>query len=126
MGDVFVFEAFGASHRPHASVSGIEMPQRVSGLLVQKELKFFAHALSAPHRPFVAILGGSKISDKILVIKNILSVCDHLLIGGGMAFTFKKVAGIKIGKSLYDAPGAEHVADIISTAKSLGIVMKSL
>ena len=121
LGDVFIFEAFGASHRPHASVSGIEMEQRVSGLLVQKELKFFSQVLSAPQRPFVAILGGAKISDKILVIKNLLQVCDHLIIGGGMAYTFKKVNGMKIGKSLYDIPGAEHVCNILKEAAELGV-----
>ena len=121
LGDVFIFEAFGAAHRPHSSISGISMPQRVCGLLVQRELKFFSEVLSAPRRPFVAVLGGSKISDKILVIQNLLQVCDHLIIGGGMCYTFKKAAGIKIGKSLFDAPGAANVESILKEAKELGV-----
>ena len=85
---------------------------------MQKELEYFARVLGAPQSPFVAILGGSKISDKIMVIENLLTQCDHLCIGGGMAYTFLKVAhGVRIGASLFDAPGAEHVQRILQKAR---------
>jgi hypothetical protein len=87
-------------------------------------LEYFARVLGAPQRPFVAVLGGSKISDKIMVIENLLDQCDHLVIGGGMAFTFLKVAhGVKIGSSLFDAPGANHVAKILEKAKLRGVTI---
>lgn len=122
LGDVFVFEAFGASHRPHSSIVGINIPQRVGGLLMQKELDYFSKVLGNPSRPFTAVMGGAKISDKILIIENLLEICDDLIIGGGMAYTFKKVAqGVNIGKSLFDEEGSKHVEKILAKAKERGV-----
>jgi phosphoglycerate kinase len=98
LGDVFVFEAFGVSHRKAASVTGITTPVRVAGLLMQKELQFYSKVLDNPKRPFLAIVGGAKVSDKIQVIENLLSQCDEIIIGGGMAYTFLKVLN---GKCLH-------------------------
>ena len=99
LGDVFVNDAFGTAHRAHSSVVGVNLP-RASGYLLKKELDFLGSALDQPKRPFVAIIGGSKISGKINVINALLPKVDHLLIGGGMAYTFLKSQGIQIGKSL--------------------------
>ena len=99
LGDVFVNDAFGTAHRAHSSVVGVNLP-RASGYLLKKELDFLGSALDQPKRPFVAIIGGSKISGKIDVINALLPKVDHLLIGGGMAYTFLKSQGIQIGKSL--------------------------
>jgi phosphoglycerate kinase len=90
-GDIYVFDAFAAAHRAHSSVVGIKHSVRASGYLMAKELAFFAQALEAPKRPFLAILGGAKVKDKIQLIKNLLDKVDEMIIGGGMAFTFKKV-----------------------------------
>ena len=87
----FVNDAFGTAHRAHSSMVGVDLPVRVAGLLMKKELTYFSQALEAPPRPFVAILGGAKVSDKIQLIHNLLDKCDELIIGGGMAFTFTKV-----------------------------------
>jgi len=122
LGDLFVFEAFGAAHRPHSSISGISIPVRVAGKLMQKELGYFAKVLGNPERPFLAILGGAKISDKIMVIENLLNIADEIIIGGGMAYTFKKVNdGVKIGASLFDEPGAQHVKRILELAEERGV-----
>ena len=99
LGDVFVNDAFGTAHRAHSSVVGVNLP-RASGYQLKKELDFLGSALDQPKRPFVAIIGGSKISGKIDVINALLPKVDHLLIGGGMAYTFLKSQGIQIGKSL--------------------------
>ena len=99
LGDVFVNDAFGTAHRAHSSVVGVNLP-RASGYLLKKELDFLGSALDQPKRPFVAIIGGSKISGKIDVINALLPKVDHLLIGGGMAYTFLKSQGVQIGKSL--------------------------
>jgi len=118
LGDIFVFEAFGAAHRPHASIVGIDLPQRVAGLLMKKELAYYAQVLGQPQRPFLAILGGSKISDKIKVIFNLLDLVDEMIIGGGMAYTFKKIIDhVEIGNSLFDKEGAEQVEAIMKRAK---------
>lgn len=103
LGDgIFVNDAFGTAHRAHASNVGIasNVEQAVAGFLLEKEIKFIGGVVSNPTRPLVAILGGSKVSDKIGVIKNLLKVADHVLVGGGMMFTFLKAQGIEIGKSL--------------------------
>jgi len=122
LGDVYVNDAFGTAHRAHSSMVGVKLPQRASGFLVKKELDFFAKALESPQRPFLAILGGAKISDKILLIENLLDKVDSLIIGGGMAFTFKKtLEGVKIGNSLFDEKGAEQVASLMEKAKARGI-----
>lgn len=96
LGDVYVNDAFGTAHRAHSSVTGIQLPQRAAGFLVKKELEYFAKVLEKPERPFLAILGGAKVSDKIQLIENMLDKVDSLIICGGMAYTFKKVAGIKV------------------------------
>ncbi|KAK9447434.1 phosphoglycerate kinase [Limtongia smithiae] len=119
LADVYVNDAFGTAHRAHSSMVGVELPLRASGFLVKKELDFFAKALESPDRPFLAILGGAKVSDKIQLIDNLISKVDMLIIGGGMAFTFKKaLEGLKIGNSLYDEEGAKIVGDILSKAKA--------
>lgn len=122
LGDVFVFEAFGAAHRPHSSVVGVDLPQRVAGLLMKRELDFFAKALGEPKRPLLGIIGGAKVSDKIGVIDNLLGLVDELIIGGGMAYTFKKVAdGVEIADSLFDEEGAKSVERIMAKAKERGV-----
>lgn len=90
LGDVYVNDAFGTAHRAHSSVVGIDLPVRAAGLLMKKELQFFAQVLEEPKKPFLAILGGAKVSDKIQLIENLLDKVDAMIIGGGMAFTFKK------------------------------------
>ncbi len=122
LGDLFVFDAYGAAHRAHSSVVGIDaVIPRVYGKLVELELTKFSQ-LEAPKRPFVALLGGSKISDKLLVIENLLDQCDHLCIGGGMAYTFLRVAyAVSIGKSLFDVPGAELVPRILDKARAKNV-----
>jgi phosphoglycerate kinase len=118
LGDVFVFEAFGAAHRPHASVTGITIPQRVAGLLMKKELTYYSKVLGAPSRPFLSIIGGSKVTDKIKVIENMLKIADEIIIAGGMAYTFKKVCeGVAIGGSLFDKEGAKICHHILDEAK---------
>ena len=91
LGDLYINDAFGTAHRAHSSVVGIKLPQRAAGFLMKKELEFFAKALENPERPFLAILGGAKVSDKIQLIENLLDKVDSLIVCGGMAFTFKKV-----------------------------------
>ncbi|KAF8235077.1 phosphoglycerate kinase [Tricholoma matsutake] len=119
LGDVYINDAFGTAHRAHSSMVGIKLPQRAAGFLMKKELEFFAKALESPERPFLAILGGAKVSDKIQLIENMLDKVDSLIIGGGMAFTFKKtLENIPIGNSLFDAPGSEKVATLVEKAKA--------
>lgn len=122
LGDVFVNDAFGTAHRAHSSVVGINLPQKVTGLLMQKELEAFAAVLENPKRPLLAILGGAKIADKIPLIRNLLEVADEIIIGGGMAYTFKKVLnGMPIGDSLFDAEGAKIVGELMEKAKNKGV-----
>ena len=98
LGDVYINDAFGTAHRPHSSMVGINMNTRAAGFLMDKELRFFAQALESPCRPFLSILGGAKVSDKILLIENLLDKVDTMIIGGGMAYTFKKVIdGMQVG-----------------------------
>jgi len=118
LGDVFINDAFGTAHRAHSSMVGVSLPQRAAGFLMKTELEYFAKVLESPERPFLAILGGAKVSDKIKLIDNMLDKVDSLIIGGGMAFTFKKtLEGVKIGNSLFDAAGAETVPSLIEKAK---------
>jgi phosphoglycerate kinase len=118
LGDVYVNDAFGTAHRAHSSMVGVKLPQRASGFLVKKELDYFAKALENPERPFLAILGGAKVSDKIQLIDNMLDKVNSLIICGGMAFTFKKTLdNVSIGNSLFDAPGSEKVAGLVEKAK---------
>ncbi len=104
LADLYVDDAFGAAHRAHASVEAITkcVPRAAAGLLMEQELKYLGHVLEAPERPFVAILGGAKVSDKIEVIQNMLGKVDRLLIGGAMAYTFFKSRGVAVGKSLVE------------------------
>jgi len=122
LGDVFVNDAFGTAHRAHSSMVGVDLPQKAAGFLMEAELKAFAAVLDEPKRPLLAILGGAKISDKIPLIKNLLDKADQIIIGGGMAYTFKKVIdGMEIGKSLFDAEGAKIVAELVKEAKAKGV-----
>ncbi|CEN62233.1 Putative Phosphoglycerate kinase [Aspergillus calidoustus] len=118
LGDVYINDAFGTAHRAHSSMVGVDLPEKASGFLMKKELEYFAKALENPQRPFLAILGGSKVSDKIQLIDNLLPKIDSLIITGGMAFTFKKTLdGVNIGGSLFDKAGSEIVGDVIEKAK---------
>jgi len=118
LGDIFINDAFGTAHRAHSSMVGVDLPQKASGFLMKKELEYFAKALENPARPFLAILGGAKVSDKIQLIDNLLGKVDSLIICGGMAFTFKKtLEGVNIGNSLYDVAGAKTVGDLVEKAK---------
>ncbi len=104
MADLYVDDAFGAAHRAHASVEAIThfMPKAAAGLLMEQELRYLGHALESPERPFVAIIGGAKVSDKLEVIENMLGKVDRLIIGGAMAYTFFKARGLPVGKSLVE------------------------
>jgi phosphoglycerate kinase len=117
--DVFVLDAFGSAHRAHASVVGITkfVKQAAAGLLMEKELEYIGKAISDPARPFVAILGGAKVSDKIEVVENLMKIADAMLIGGGMAYTFLKAQGLPIGKSLVEEDKIELAKKILADAK---------
>lgn len=118
LGDVYINDAFGTAHRAHSSMVGVDLPQKAAGFLMKKELDYFAKALENPQRPFLAILGGAKVTDKIKLIDNLLTKVNSLIICGGMAFTFKKVLkGVNIGNSLFDEEGSKTVADIMEKAK---------
>ncbi|MBM4264963.1 MAG: phosphoglycerate kinase [Deltaproteobacteria bacterium] len=118
LADAYVDDAFGAAHRAHASISGMAafFKQKAAGLLLQKELDYLSRALSNPDKPFVTILGGAKVSDKIGVIRNLLPKVDSLLIGGGMAYTFLKAQGIDIGKSLVESDKIDLAKDLLREA----------
>lgn len=116
--DVYINDAFGTAHRAHSSMVGLNVDQKAAGFLMTKELTYFAKALENPVKPFLAILGGAKVSDKIQLIDNLLDKVDKIIIGGGMAFTFNKVLfNMKIGNSLFDQDGSEKVHDLIAKAK---------
>lgn len=118
LGDIYINDAFGTAHRAHSSMVGVDLPQKASGFLMKKELEYFAKAVESPERPFLAILGGAKVSDKIQLIDNLLGKVNSLIICGGMAFTFKKtLENVKIGNSLFDADGAKIVGDLVAKAK---------
>jgi phosphoglycerate kinase len=121
--DVYVDDAFGASHRAHASVDGIThyVPRAAAGLLMEQELRYLGHGLESPERPFIAILGGAKVSDKIEVIENLLKKVDQLMIGGAMAYTFFKSRGIPIGKSLVEDDKLDAARHIEADAKTRGM-----
>ena len=117
LGDVYVNDAFGTAHRAHSSVVGVSLPQKAAGFLMEAELNAFAKVLDNPERPLLAILGGAKIADKIPLIENLLNKANKLIIGGGMAYTFKKVLhGMPIGDSLYDGAGAKIVDELVNKA----------
>ena len=121
-GQVFVMDAFGSSHRAHASTVGVArfVKETAVGYLMQKEIQYLGNAVEDPVRPFVAILGGAKVADKLNVISNLLEKCDTLIIGGGMAYTFIKAQGGEIGKSLVDEEKLGYCAEMLEKAKSLG------
>ena len=122
LGDVYVNDAFGTAHRAHSSMVGVKLPQKAAGFLMEAELKAFAAVLESPRRPLLAILGGAKIADKIPLINNLLDKADEIIIGGGMAFTFKKVLnGFEIGDSLFDPEGAKMVPDLVAKAKARAV-----
>lgn len=124
LAEIFVQEAFGTAHRAHASTAGIaEYLPAVSGYLIEKEVKFLGDAVESPKRPFVAILGGAKVKDKIPVIKNLIGKVDTLLIGGGMAYTFFKSEGYEIGKSILDEESIELASSLLKEAKEAGVEM---
>ena len=121
LGDVYINDAFGTAHRDHSSMPGVQLPQRACGYLMKKELDAFGAVLDNPKRPLLAILGGAKVADKIQLINNLLDKADEIIIGGGMAFTFKKVLNnMAIGNSLYDAEGAKLVPDLMKKAQEKG------
>jgi phosphoglycerate kinase len=121
--DVYVDDAFGAAHRAHASVEGIthHVRQAAAGLLMEQELRYLGHVLEAPERPFIAILGGAKVSDKIEVIENLLKKVDRLIIGGAMAYTFFKSRGIPVGKSLVEDDKLDAARRVEADAKTRGV-----
>jgi phosphoglycerate kinase len=123
LADVYIDDAFGAAHRAHASISGMAVffKQKGAGLLLQKELDHLSRLLSDPEKPFVTILGGAKVSDKIGLIKNLLPRIDSLLIGGGMAYTFLKAKGIDIGKSLVEAHKVALAGELLAQSTALGV-----
>ena len=123
LADVYVNDAFGAAHRAHASIAGMAafFAEKAAGLLLQKELEYLSPILTHPEKPFVMILGGAKVSDKIGVIKNLLSKVDALLIGGGMAYTFLKAQGIAVGKSLIEPDKIDLAGDILKEASNRGV-----
>jgi len=124
LGDVYINDAFGTAHRAHSSMVGVDLPQKASGFLVKKELEYFAKALEDPKRPFLAILGGAKVSDKIQLIENMLDKVNALIICGGMAFTFKKTLdNMAIGNSLFDEAGSKKVKDLVEKAKKNNVTI---
>lgn len=121
LADVYINDAFGTAHRDHSSMTGVALPQRASGYLMKKELDAFTAVLESPKRPLLAILGGAKVADKIQLINNLLDKADTIIIGGGMAFTFKKVLnGLAIGSSLFDEEGAKIVPELMKKAEEKG------
>lgn len=126
LADIYVCDAFGSSHRAHASVAGVTKcitakgGENVVGYLMQKEINFLGNAVENPVRPFVAILGGAKVADKLNVISNLLEKCDTLIIGGGMAYTFLKAQGYEVGKSLVDDEKIDYCKEMMAKAEKLG------
>ncbi|MFV0529684.1 MAG: phosphoglycerate kinase [Lachnospiraceae bacterium] len=120
--DVFVNDAFGTAHRAHCSNVGVTnfVPVNVVGYLMQKEIDFLGNAVNNPQRPFVAILGGAKVADKLNVISNLIEKCDTLIIGGGMAFTFLKAKGYEVGSSLVDDTKLEYCKEMLQKAEDAG------
>ncbi len=124
LGDVYVNDAFGTAHRAHSSMVGVNLPVRVAGFLMEAELNAFAAVLEHPKRPLLAILGGAKIADKIPLINNLLDKANEIIIGGGMAFTFKKILNnMEIGASLFDPEGAKMVKDIMAKAQAKSVLI---
>ena len=124
--DLYVDDAFGAAHRAHASVEAVThfVPRAAAGLLMEQELRYLGHALESPERPFIAILGGAKVSDKIEVIENLLKKVDRLIIGGAMAYTFFKSRGIPVGKSLVEDDKLDAARRVEADAKQRGVAIE--
>ena len=124
LGDIFVNDAFGTAHRAHCSTAGLAayMPA-VSGFLIEKEVKFLGDALDDPERPFVAIMGGAKVGDKIPVIENLMKKVDTIIIGGGMSYTFFKAMGLEIGTSILDEESIDLARDLMIKASDMGVEM---
>jgi len=126
LADVYVCDAFGSSHRAHASVAGVTKfitekgGENAVGYLMQKEIDFLGNAVENPVRPFVAILGGAKVADKLNVINNLIEKCDTLIIGGGMAYTFLKAKGYEIGTSLVDDEKIDYCKEMMAKAEAAG------
>ncbi len=120
--EVFIMDAFGSAHRAHASTAGVTkfVKETAVGYLMQKEIKYLGNAVEVPERPFVAILGGAKVADKLNVISNLLEKCDTLIIGGGMAYTFIKANGGSIGTSLVDDEKLDYCKEMLAKAEKLG------
>jgi phosphoglycerate kinase len=124
LADIYADDAFGASHRAHASITGVaQYLPAVAGFLMEKELNFLGKLLENPAHPFVAVMGGAKVSDKLGVIQNILDKVDALLIGGGMAANFLKAQGISAGASTVEEDKLEYTKDMIKKAQSQGVRM---
>ncbi len=122
LADCFVMDAFGSSHRAHCSTVGVteHIKETAVGYLMQKEIDYLGNAVEAPVRPFVAILGGAKVAEKLNVISNLLDKCDTVIIGGGMSYTFSKALGREVGKSLVDDTKLDYCLEMINKAKELG------
>ena len=125
LGDLYVNDAFGSAHRAHASTEGITkyVAKSAAGFLLAKEMEYFTRVLSNPERPLTAILGGAKVSDKILVIEHLLNLVNTLIIGGGMAFTFLKAQGREIGNSLLDQEGLDTAKNALEKAREKGVAL---
>ena len=124
LAEIFVNDAFGTAHRAHSSTAGVaDYLPAVSGFLIEKEIKFLGNAVENPKRPFVAIMGGAKVGDKISVIENLLNKVDTLIIGGGMAYTFYKAMGLEIGTSILDAESIDLAAELLDKAEAKGVKM---
>ena len=123
LADVFVMDAFGSAHRAHCSTVGVtdHIKDTAVGYLMQKEIDYLGNAVETPVRPFVAILGGAKVADKLNVISNLLEKCDTLIIGGGMAYTFMKYLGHNMGTSLLEADWVDKAGEMMQTAKDKGV-----
>jgi len=123
LAEIYVNDAFGTAHRAHCSTEGVAhlIPVSVCGFLIQKELKFLGDAVSKPERPFVAILGGAKVTDKIKVINNLMDKADTLIIGGGMSYTFLKAMEYTVGSSLLEADKIEFAKEMVAKAREKGI-----
>lgn len=123
LGDVFINDAFGSSHRAHSSVAGITefLQPAAAGFLLEKEIRYLSDSIHNPKRPFVAIMGGAKVSDKIPVIENLIDNVDTIIVGGGMTYTFYKALGRPIGKSLLEADKVELAQEIMDKAKAKGV-----
>ena len=123
LGDVFINDAFGSSHRAHSSVAGITdyVQPAAAGFLLEKEIRYLSESVNNPKRPFVAVLGGAKVSDKIPVIENLLNKVDTIIVGGGMTYTFYRALGLPIGKSILEEDRVELAGELIKRAKEMGV-----